>query len=129
MRILFLALALAGIASTAQAGNPAAGEQAFKVCTACHAVGPNATNKVGPELNGVVGRKWGAAPNFSYSADIANGGTAGKVWDEATLSAYLENPKHVAPNGKMPFAGLKDATKRDDVIAYLKQFDQSGNKK
>jgi cytochrome c len=120
---------LAFICSPAVAADAAKGEQVFKVCAACHAVGPNAKNKVGPELNGVVGRKWGAVEGFNYSGDLAEGKTAGKVWDEATLDKYLENPKAVAPKGKMPYAGLKDATKRGDLIAYLKQFDASGNKK
>lgn len=71
----------------------------------------------------------GAADGFSYSSDLAEGKTSGKVWDETTLDKYIENPKAVAPKGKMPYAGLKDATKRGDLIAYLKQFDASGNKK
>lgn len=129
MRML-LAISLAvAICSPAFASDVASGEQAFKACFACHAVGPNAKNKVGPELNGVVGRKWGAVEGFNYSSDLAEGKTAGKVWDEATLDKYIENPKAVAPKGKMPYAGLKDATKRGDLIAYMKQFDATGNKK
>ena len=96
---------------------------------ACHAVGPAARNKLGPELNGVVGRKWGSVEGYSYSSDLSAGRDAGKVWDEATLNDYIENPKHLAPHGKMPFAGLKDDAKRADLIAYLKQFDAAGNKK
>ena len=129
MRMLLAISLAAAISSPAFAADAANGEQVFKACAVCHAVGPNAKNRVGPELNGVVGRKWGAADGFSYSSDLAEGKTGGKVWDEATLDKYIENPKAVAPKGKMPYAGLKDAGKRADLIAYLKQFDASGNKK
>jgi cytochrome c len=129
MRILLAISLSAALCSPAFAADPANGEQAFKACAACHAVGANAKNKIGPELNGIVGRKWGAVDGFSYSSDLTDGKTSGKTWDEATLDKYLENPKAVAPKGKMPYAGLKDATKRGDLIAYLKQFDASGNKK
>lgn len=113
----------------ARAADPKVGEQVFKVCLACHAIGPNAKNKIGPELNGVVGRKWGAAPGFNYSADIVAGSEGGKIWDEAALNDYLESPKRLVPHGKMAFVGVKDETKRADLIAYLKQFAAGGTKK
>lgn len=129
MRSVLSAIFLMTLASPAYAADAANGEQVFKICGACHAVGTGAKNKVGPELNGVVGRKWGSVDGFSYSADLAEGKTAEKMWDEGTLDKYIENPKAVAPKGKMPFAGLKDAAKRADLIAYLKQFDAVGNRK
>jgi len=110
-------------------GDPAKGEQAFRICSACHAIGPGAKTKVGPELNGVVGRKWASVEGYSYSSDLTAGRDQGKVWDEATLDDYLTNPKHLAPHGKMGFGGFPQASKRADVIAFLKQFDAQGNKK
>lgn len=130
MRLMLATAALLAFASSAHAGgDPAKGEQAFRVCMACHAVGPGAKTKVGPELNGVVGRKWGSAEGYSYSTDLADGKAQGKVWDEAALDDYLTNPKHLAPHGKMGFTGFPQQEKRADVIAYLKQFDAQGNKK
>lgn len=129
MRLALSLILTAAIGTPAFAVDLANGEQTFKICAACHAIGPAAKNRIGPELNGIVGRKWGSAEGFSYSEDLADGKTAGKVWDEGTLDKYIENPKAVAPKGKMPFAGLKDATKRADLIAYLKQFDTTGSKK
>lgn len=123
-------VAIASLTTVANAdGDPAKGEQSFRVCAACHAIGPNAKNKVGPELNGVVGRKWGSVEGYSYSADLAAGKDQGKVWDETTLDDYLTNPKHLAPHGKMGFSGFPQQEKRVDVIAFLKQFDAQGNKK
>lgn len=130
MRYIAAAIVAASLTSVARAdGDAVKGEQAFKVCMACHAIGANAKNKVGPELNGVVGRKWGSADGFSYSQDLSAGKDQGNVWDDALLKDYLENPKHLAPHGKMSFAGIKDDGQRSDVIAYLKQFDAQGNKK
>ena len=127
--ISLAAIVAPALATSALAGDAAKGEKLFQACLVCHAVGPNAKNKVGPELNGIVGRKWAMIDGFSYSKDLTDGKAAGKVWDEATIDQYIENPKAVAPKGKMAYAGLKDAAKRADLIAYLKQFDSAGNKK
>lgn len=107
----------------------AKGEQSFRKCMACHAVGPGAKPKVGPPLNGIVDAKWGQFPGFAYSDDIKAGGEAGKVWDEATLDAYLLNPKAVVPQGRMVFFGIKPAAERADLIAYLRQFAADGSRK
>jgi cytochrome c len=131
MRCFGAVLVLIGLTNLAQAadGDPAKGEQSFRICGACHSIGADAKNKIGPELNGVVGRKWGSVDDYSYSSDLSAGKDQAKVWDEATLNDYLENPKHLAPHGKMSFAGFKSENQRADVIAYLKQFDDKGNKK
>ena len=71
---------------------------------------------VGPSLAGVVGRPAGQVAGFHYSA--ANKGSA-LVWDTATLDRYLTSPKDVVPHTIMTYAGLKDAKKRADLIAYL----------
>ena len=107
----------------------AAGEKVFGKCKACHAVGPDAKNKVGPELNGVVGRPWGAIEGFKYSEgkdDTLKALGDGKVWDVTTLGAYLTNPKDVIPKGKMAFAGLKKPEDIANVIAYLAQYEADG---
>lgn len=55
------ALAAAGgiNAAAAQGGNPEQGAHDFAVCSACHQVGPNAKNGVGPVLNGIISGKAG----------------------------------------------------------------------
>src|SRR6476469_1397438 len=67
----------------------AVGEKQFIVCRACHQLGPNAKNAVGPVLNGVVGRKAGTYPGYNYSEANKN---SGLTWDEDTLRKYLANP-------------------------------------
>ncbi len=103
-------------------GSVDAGEDVFKKCRACHDVGADAKNKVGPQLNGIVGRKVGSAPDYAYSDANKAFGEKGAVWSEAELLKYLENPQVYMPKNKMAFAGLKDEQDRADVIAYLATF-------
>ena len=100
-----------------------AGATVFKRCMACHKIGPDAANSVGPVLSGVVGRTVATYPDYSYSAAMKN---SGLVWDEATLTTYLRAPRKLVPGTKMTFAGLKKDQDIANVIAYLKQFDKDG---
>ena len=106
----------------ADPGNAEAGEDVFKKCRACHDVGPDAKNKVGPVLNGLIGRKVGTVADYSYSDANKSVGDKGIVWSEDELFKYLENPLAYMPKTKMAFAGLKDEQDRRDVIEYLKKF-------
>lgn len=103
-----------------------AGEKTFLVCRACHQIGPNAKNAVGPVLNGVIGRKAGTYPDFQYSDANKNSGI---VWTPDELDKYLTSPQTVVPHTKMIFPGLKDEQQRKNVIAYLEQFGPDGQKK
>ncbi len=127
MRILTtaaLATALAALALPALAdGDPAKGEKVFNKCKACHAVGENAKNKIGPLLNGIVGAEIASVEGFKYSDAFLEKKSEGLVWDEDTLDAYLTKPKDFIPKTKMTFNGLRKEDEREDVIAYLKQFE------
>jgi cytochrome c2 len=120
---MLMAAALASPAA-AQDGNADEGAEVFKKCRACHDVGPEAKNKVGPLLNGIIGRKAGTIDKFEYSDANKAAGAGGLVWSEEVLFKYLENPLVFMKGTKMAFAGLKDAQDRKDVIAYLKKFSQ-----
>ena len=116
--LLAIAAALALPLPSAQAQDAAAGEAVFKKnCAICHTTEPG-KNKIGPSLAGVVGRKAGSAPGFSYTDANKNSGI---TWSEAELDKYLTDPKAVVPGTKMLFAGLKNPDDRKNVIAYLKQ--------
>lgn len=109
----------------ARAQDAAAGEKVFAQCRACHQVGPNAKNAVGPQLNGIFGRKAGTVEGYNYSAANKNSGI---VWDEAVFTDYIKNPRAKIPGTKMVYAGLKDEQRIKDLIAFLKQYDASGKK-
>ena len=112
-------------AEHSRAQDVSAGEKVFAKCKTCHNVGENAHNSVGPHLNGLVGRKAGSVEGYYYSQANKN---SGLVWDEATLKAYLNDPKAKLPGTKMAFAGLPSDTDIDNVIAYLKQFGPDGKR-
>lgn len=98
-----------------------AGEKVFRKCTACHQIGEGAKNRVGPQLNDVVGREIGVVNGFKYSKtlDAMDG-----VWDEETLSAFLANPRAYAKGTKMAFAGLRKSEDLEAIIAYMKATGQ-----
>jgi len=121
---IFAFTAVVALAGPAFAeGDAAKGEKTFRKCKACHAVEAG-KNKVGPSLFNLMGRMAGTSDGFRYSKAMVAYGESGKVWDEGTLSAYLEAPKKAVKGTKMAFVGLKKPEDRDNVIAYLKQFSQ-----
>ncbi|CAN5401394.1 hypothetical protein BH10PSE14_BH10PSE14_44440 [soil metagenome] len=95
-------------------GDATKGGIVFLQCKTCHEFDKN---KIGPMLHGIVGRKAGTVAGYSYSDANKNSGI---TWTPEKLFQYLEKPARVVPGTKMTFAGLSDAQKRADVIAYLK---------
>jgi cytochrome c len=127
MKILVsAAAALIVTMGAAKAQDIAAGEQSFRKCFPCHRVGPDARNLIGPELNGLDGRKSGTVPDFNYSDANKK---ANITWGEATFKDYIQNPVAKMPGTKMPFAGIKNEKEIADLWAYLKQFNADGSKK
>jgi cytochrome c len=110
----------------ARAQDASAGEQVFKKCLPCHAVGEGAKNKIGPELNGLDGRKAGTAPDYTYSAAMKSSGI---VWNEQTFAEYIKNPRAKVSRTKMIFSGIKDDKDVASLWAFLKQFGPEGKKK
>lgn len=106
------------VATTATATTAATGERpaSFAQCAVCHATEAG-KNMVGPSLAGVFGRQAGTVAGYSYSAANKD---SHMTWDEASLDAYLTAPAKAMPGTKMAFAGMPDAAKRAEVIAYLK---------
>ncbi|WP_412177424.1 c-type cytochrome [Mesorhizobium sp. YC-39] len=109
------------ITGQCQAQDAAAGEKVFTKCKACH-IADEDKNKVGPSLNGVIGRTAGTHPDFKYSEAMIAAGKSGVVWDEPTLTTYLHDPRGMVKGSKMVFPGLKKDEDVANVIAYLKQF-------
>jgi len=86
-------------------------------CSICHAAEKGAPAKIGPNLYGVYGHKMGQGA-YAFSDALK---TSGLTLDEATLDKWIENPRALVPGNRMSFPGLKDAAKRAEIIAYLKQ--------
>ena len=84
-------------------------------CAVCHS--PDAgTNKLGPSLFGVVGRKAGSVADYAYAPAMKS---VGLTWDAATLDKYVTDPQSVVPGTKMLFPGIKSADDRKALIQYL----------
>ena len=123
LRALVISAATAAASSAALAQDVAAGKSSFNKCLACHAIGENAKNKVGPELNGLDGRKSGTAEGYSYTDANKNSGI---TWNEATFKEYIKDPKAKIPGTKMAFAGIKKESEINDLWAFVSQFDKDG---
>jgi cytochrome c len=119
------AAALLAAMSAAAAQDLAAGEQSFRKCLPCHAVGEEARNKVGPVLNGLDGRHSGTVEGYNYSEANKK---ANITWSEATFKEYIQNPMAKVPGTKMAFAGIRNENEIANLWAYIKQFKADGKK-
>lgn len=102
------------IANPGYAQDAEHGKNVFKACAACHET--DHANRVGPGLEGIIGRTAGTVPGFRYSNAMKKSGI---VWDTKILDAYLESPQKVVPGNRMPYAGLNNPMDRADLVAYL----------
>jgi cytochrome c len=112
--------------SGALAQDATAGKSSFNKCMACHAIGEGAKNKVGPELNGLDGRKSGTTEGYSYSEANKNSGI---TWNKDQFLDYIKDPKAKIPSTKMVFAGIKNEKEANDLWAFLAQYDKDGKTK
>ena len=115
-------IAWAGLAQADALGDAEAGARVFDQCKGCHQVGEGARNGVGPHLNFVFGRKAAGLDDFRYSKSLERAGTSGLEWHADTLDAYIENPRAFASGTRMSFPGIKEATDRANLIAYLRRY-------
>lgn len=105
-------------ASSGTTGDPVRGKDLFeKRCGGCHSL---ETDKEGPRLRGVYGRKAGSVPSFKYSDALKS---ANFAWDATYLDRWLTNTESVIPDNDMDFHVPK-ADERADIIAFLRASSQ-----
>lgn len=116
-----LVLAIAGTvpALAAPTGDAKAGEALYARCAACHAL---AYDRTGPRHCGLIGRRAGSVKDFAYSDAMKRSNI---TWTEKTLDLFLADPVKAVPGTTMGYAGVKDGKERADLIAYLKQANNS----
>ena len=114
--MMIAGLAAVAMAAPAAAQDAKAGERGFAQCRACHSV-VTGQNRIGPSLAGIAGRRIASSAGYSYSAALKR---RTGTWTDANLNGWLTKPSAWAPGTKMAFAGIPDAKKRADMIAYLK---------
>ena len=106
-------------------GDPERGAEVWQECSACHLVGEDAVDAVGPHLNGLFGRRAASHENFFYSDSLARMGADGLVWNFETLDAYIENPLSLVSGTRMAYPGLPDPQERADLMAFLRTYSAS----
>lgn len=107
------------IQTKAGSGDPVKGESIYERCMACHAL---AYDRTGPRHCGLFGRKAGSVAGFSYSEAMKNSGI---VWTDEALSTFLADPLKTVPGTSMGYQLVNDPQDRADLIAYLKQANES----
>jgi cytochrome c len=134
-RFILLAAATAILAAPALAGDPAAGEEGFKKCKACHSVIASDGTEIqkggrtGPNLYGIIGRAVASDPDHSYGESLAALGATGAVWDEVSFAAYVANPAEylktaLGDEGAKSKMSFKLSVGATDVAAYLVSVSQ-----
>jgi cytochrome c2 len=112
------------IAAPYPEGDSEKGAKVFRKCVSCHMVGDGAKNRVGPQLNNIIGREIASLEGYRYSKGMKAYAEAQNVWSEENMDAYLANPRKAVKGTRMAFAGLRKEKDRHNVIAYLKAASQ-----
>ena len=121
---LFLSISSASEEMAPQNEDVASGQLVFNnVCRTCHSI-REGDNRLGPHMRGIIGRKAGSLPNYSYSSAMRG---ANFVWDEENLERFIANPDETVPGNNMkPYGGLASAESRVKLIAFLKTLTRGG---
>lgn len=125
-RLSALLICLAALAPAAagaeEIGDVERGADLYSQCIGCHEVGEGARDRIGPQLNGIFGRRAGAIEGYRYSPAMDRMGADGLTWTLETLDAYLENPRILVSGTRMSFRGMREPQDRADVLAYLRIY-------
>jgi cytochrome c len=103
----------------------AAGATISQKCQSCHNFANGGPNQTGPNLWGVIGRKPGTHPGFSYSSAMVDLGNKIGVWDYNHIYLFIAGPQAYLSGTKMGFVGLKQPQDRVNLIAWLRQQSSS----
>lgn len=98
----------------------AAGESAFRQCSACHQYATE-RNGGGPHLVGIVGRDMAAVDDWRYSNALLE---QDGIWTPEKLNEWLINPDDYIPGNRMAYPGVRDEQERINIIGFLASQNQ-----
>lgn len=133
-RIVGIAAALmiagtgAAFAQDFEGGDAKKGKRVFNKCKACHMVGEKAKDRVGPVLNGIIGKQAASSESYAskYSNFLKDKAEEIGTWEPAEIITYARDPSEfIGGKSKMTKQKMKD-DQAADLIAYLKSFDADG---
>ncbi len=124
VKLKFVAIFIAGTcgfataAATAEDGSENDGQLMFNnYCRTCHTTEAG-DNRLGPNLNGIIGRKAGGAQGFGYSSALES---ADFEWTAEKLDQFIADPELVVPGNNMkPYSGIGDGAVRAAIVSHLK---------
>lgn len=91
-------------------------------CASCHALEAG-QKKLGPHLEGIIGRRAGSVEGVRYSPAMQDSQI---VWDEQSLEDFLANPRK-ALAGTTMVVGVPSADQRKAIITYLAAVSSKAN--
>jgi cytochrome c len=96
----------------------------FIWCRFCHTVEPDPVHRIGPNLNGIIGRRVGSKEKYFYTRSFRAAADQGVIWNAESLDDFLARPKDLYPGNRMRYDPVEDPAKRARLIKYLKAFAQ-----
>ncbi len=93
------------------------GARVFRACQVCHAIKPDSSQRAGPTLHGVIGRRIATAPGYAYSQALSQ---MDIVWTPETIARLFEiGPTAMTPGTKMPEQRITDPADRQALVDWL----------
>jgi len=99
--------------------DPAKGRRLFaQNCSMCHSYGEFTSGHVGPDLNGLHGRRSGTLPGYDYSAAFRDPKTQ-VAWRADTINGFLAAPNIQFPGTKMNIAPMEVPSERRSIADFI----------
>jgi cytochrome c len=107
------------------AGDPLAayagdrGAEVFRACVACHTLSTEQTNRAGPTLAGIFGRRIASLPGYNFSEALRH---LDIVWTPDTVARLFEvGPAAYTPGTKMPEQRIGSEQDRAALVQFLER--------
>jgi cytochrome c len=101
----------------AYSGDP--GAAIFRACVACHTLKPEESNRAGPTLAGLFGRRIATLPGYNFSPALKK---LDIVWTPETVAKLFEvGPATFTPGTKMPEQTINSAEDRAVLVRFLEK--------